>query len=662
MKKEEKTHLASINEILERAKDPHNSNRFKDLTDAVVLMLQDQSFAQLLQKSDKQIQLNTEKDLYSIAFTYLHMFLMQRNYEAAATLLWGPETFTCEPRSVQMVWAGIKDHHLVNILGAASMGKTYSASAWMLLDWILDPDWTLVRVMSTKEEHVKKNLFGDMQRMYQNAVIPLPGKADSESIATETGKRGGMGIFILTIARGDQARGAIKGAKIKPRPKHPLFGSSSRSRLLIDEAQEVPSNAFEEIPNLYSSMEEGDIEHTKIVMAANPKDVFSEYGKNCVPEQGWDDIQTMMADTDTWEGNTGWHCVRLNAMKSENVIHKADIHKRFFTWNGYRMKLKQYSGDPDHPMMWSEVYGMFPPRGNKTAIVQKHWVDRAYGEWIFDGGSVTIAAVDPAFTGDLPTMATGRVGHAVAFRTYNDEVIKLDSPAMRVQIDAVGVLPRGDTQELADSIMDRLKDLGVMPSNFAIDRTGIGQGVHDAIRRQWLTKVQNVVNPRGVADPVSIMGINYSEKATDALICEEDTKAPFQLYDGIRSEIWYATGRFFEYEYLKVGKGCDQETIQELVDRRGGSPAGKGKLLQVESKDVYKARGNKSPDRADAFTMLVQCARISMAIRPQSPDTQPLEEESTIADYADSFSVKFGTPIDLGFNNTLPQGLNINKD
>jgi len=60
--------------------------------------------------------------------------------------------------------------------------------------------------------------------------------------------------------------------------------------------------------------------------------------------------------------------------------------------------------------------------------------------------------------------------------------------------------------------------------------------------------------------------------------------------------------------------------------------------------------------------MLVQCARISMAIRPQSPDTQPLEEESTIADYADSFSVKFGTPIDLGFNNTLPQGLNINKD
>ena len=196
-------HLSSINEILERAKDPHNSNRFKDLTDAVALILEDQSFVELLQKSEKQIQITTEKDLYSVAFAYLQMFLMRRDYESAATLLWGPETFTSEPRSVQMVWHGIKNHHLVNILGAASMGKTYSASAWMLLDWILDPDWTLVRVMSTKEEHVKKNLFGDMQRMYQNAVIPLPGKADSESIATENGKRGGMGIFILTIARGD---------------------------------------------------------------------------------------------------------------------------------------------------------------------------------------------------------------------------------------------------------------------------------------------------------------------------------------------------------------------------------------------------------------------------------------------------------------------------
>lgn len=656
---DQKRSLSEINRILERAKDPHNPNRFKELTDAVFLMLQDPKFIAVIQKSNQNIQLTTEQDLYNVAFTYLHMYLMQRDYESAATLLWGPETFTHEPRSVQMVWKSIQNKALVNILGAASMGKTYSASAWYLLDWLLDPEWTLVRVMSTKEEHVKKNLFGDMQRLYQNAVIPLPGKADSESIATETGKRGGMGIFILTIARGHEARGAIKGAKIKPRPYHPLFGTSSRSRLLIDEAQEVPPNAFEEIPNLYSSVEEGDVEHTKICMAANPKDVFSEYGKNCHPVEGWEDIQQMMAEVDEWESTTGWYCVRLNAMKSENVVQKRDVYKRFFTWNGYKMKLRQYSGDPDHPMMWSEVYGMFPPRGNKTAIIQKHWVDNSFGEWIFDGGVVTVAAVDPAFTGDLPTIATGRIGHAVAYRTSSGDRIDLDEPGNRLQIDAVGVLPRGDTQDLADEIMQRLKELGVRPEYFAIDRTGIGQGVHDNIRRQWYAKVTGAVNARAT-EPAPIMGINYAEKATDVLVCEEDTKTPAELYDGIRSEIWYATGRFFEYQYVKIGAGVDMDTVQELVDRRGGSPSGKGKLLQVESKDSYKARGNKSPDKADAVTMLVQCARIASALTPKSPDTTELPEEPALHENPEIFTLRMGKAIDMGFGVKVPP--EIHKD
>lgn len=660
MTEDQKKRLVEINVILERAKDPHNPVRFQDLTDAIFLVLQDEQFKVLLSHSKKQIQLSTEQDLYSVAQTYLQMLLMQRDYEAAATLLWGSETFTHQPRSVQMVWNGIKHHHLVNILGAASMGKTYSASAWMLLDWVLDPDWTLVRVMSTKEEHVKKNLFGDMQRLYTNSVIPLPGKADSESIATEHGKRGGMGIFILTIARGHEATGAIKGAKIKPRPAHPLFGTSSRSRLLIDEAQEVPPNAFEEIPNLYSSMEEGDTEHTKIVMAANPKDPFSEYGKNCLPEDGWDRYQTIDAEQDTWMSTTGWHCVRLNAMKSENVLQKRDVYKRFFTWNGYRMKLRQYSGDPDHPMMWSEVYGMFPPRGDKTAIIQKHWVDRAYGEWIFDSNVMTVAALDPAFTGDLPAMATGRIGHAVAWRDGKGDRHELKMPGMRLQIDAIGILPRGDTQELADQTMFRLKELNVLPQYFAIDRTGIGQGVHDNIRRQWAQKVVGAQAGRGALEPAGIMGINYAESATDTMVCEEDTKIPKELYDGIRSEVWYATGRFFEYEYIKIGNGVDNETIQELIERRGGSPAGRGKLLQVESKDLYRSRGNKSPDRADAFTMLVQCARISGGIKPRSPDTEPLGPEPVLK--PEGFSLKMGEAVDLGFNYDLPKGFNVDKD
>jgi hypothetical protein len=312
-------------------------------------------------------------------------------------------------------------------------------------------------------------------------------------------------------------------------------------------------------------------------------------------------------------------------------------------------------------MMWSEVYGMFPPRGNKTAIVQKHWLDRSYGEWIFDAATETVAALDPAFTGDLPAMSTGRVGHAVAWRDSHGKRHELETPGMRLQIDAIGILPRGDTQELADETMSRLKDLDVEPEFFAIDRTGVGQGVHDSIRRQWHQKVTGVKATKTV-EAAPIMGINYSESATEFLICEEDTKTPKELYDGIRSEVWYATGRFFEYEYIKLGAGVDTETIQELVDRRGGSPAGRGKLLQVESKDSYKSRGNKSPDRADAFTMLVQCARVAGGIKPKSPDTLSEPEDPPLSSLSNSFSIKMGDALDLGFNNKLPKELANDKD
>jgi hypothetical protein len=106
----------------------------------------------------------------------------------------------------------------------------------------------------------------------------------------------------------------------------------------------------------------------------------------------------------------------------------------------------------------------------------------------------------------------------------------------------------------------------------------------------------------------------------------------------------------------------DTETVQELIERQGGSPAGRGKLLQVESKDAYKGRGNKSPDRADAFTMLVQCARIAGGIKPKSPDTIAMIENPPLHAMKDSFSLRMGDAVDFGFSAKLPKELALDKD
>jgi len=560
------------------------------------------------------------RELYAIAFLFLMHLLYKRDYEAAATVIWGPETFTVKPKFVQLIWNALSKHRLINILGCSSGGKTYSAAARFLLEWVLDVDHTLVRLMSTKEDHCRKNLFADMQRLYMGSAIPLPGKAEADCIATESGKRTGQGIFMIVIPRGPDAGGTIKGSKVKAVPRHPIFGTSSRTFLLIDEAQEVPENAFSEIGNLFSSMEEGDVEHTKIVMAANPKEVLSEYGKRCEPVQGWAEVQTRESSIDEWESTYGWHCVRLNAWKCENVVQNRTVFPRFITANGVRMKIKDVGGDPDHPLIWSEVAGMFPPSGTMSAIIQKHWVDRARREWIFESATQTVAAEDVALSGDLPTLSCGRIGKAVAWRDYEGTRHELPEPRWALQADVVGLLPRtNDSQVLADETMERLQPLGVKPELFGIDRTGVGQGTHDIIRHQWKHKVDS-----SQPSPVTIHGIHWGEKPTLIPICAEDTKTPQQLYSDIIAEMWYATAKFFEYEFIAIGKGVDDFTVSELVNRLGGSPVGKEKKQAVESKDIFKLRNNgKSCDRADAFVQMVQVARTAVKeLRPKAPDTK----------------------------------------
>lgn len=625
------------------------------LIEAVEMMVADPRFLRAIHGTGQNLQAQSVEDLYAIAMAYLRMLLMDRDHESAATLLWDQDTFTYEPESVRMIWGAIKKHRLINALGGSSLGKTYGASAFFLLEWILDPDWTMVRVMSTKEDHVKKNLFGDMQRLYNNSVIPLPGNPDTESIATSVGRKTGMGIFVLTIASGPNAPSAIKGAKVKPRPEHPIFGTSSRTFLIVDEAQEVATKVFDEVSNLFSSFEEGDIEHTKVFMAANPSDEFSRFGMNCTPENGWEGIQVRNSEINEWESEMGWHCVRLNALRSENIVQNKVVFPRFFTPNGYQTKLKQYGMDTDHPLMWSEVYGMFPPMGHMTAIISKQYVEKSYGEWIFDSLTIPIASEDPAFTGDSPTIGAGRVGRAVGWTDYGGERHDLPEPKWVIQVDSIGLLQRGDTQDMADETMDRLKMLRVQPPQFGIDRTGIGQGVHDNIRRQWQVKI-NGLDGRSAAAQVGadILGLHFGEKATEIKICEEDTKTPYELYQGLCSELWYATAKFFEYDCIRIGRGVDIKTIEELVSRRGGRQSQKSKLLKVESKDEYKARGHSSPDRADALTVLVAVARMSIPdLIPKAPKTV-LEQEVPHPFFKDeAWGIKIGDPILLGEAATL---------
>lgn len=607
--------LRSINELLLDFKLNENND---SLVKACAQMATQVDFAAAIKSNpDFSKPLESIDDLKRFAWAYFYHHLALRDYVAAALILWNREVFTPEPHCVQLIWEALTEKSLINVLGAGSMSKTYSPSAFFLLQWLLDPEWTRVQVASNSEDHVKKNLYADMVRLHSEASLVLPGVVDSESISLE--KKRGMGIYVLVIPGGPTSRGKLKGAKMKPRPNHPMFGTSSRLFILLDEAQEIPPNVFDEIPNLFSSMEAGDTEHIKIVMAANPKDEWSRYGQNCKPTGGFQKLGAMQ---ETWESETGWHCVRLNAMLSENVIQRRKVFPRLITYEGVQKIIKsQAGGDDNHPTVWTFIRGMFPPAGQLSAIIKNEHLRRAEGEWIFSSSTVSFGAFDPAFTGDLPAFTTGRVGTAIGWIDNDGSRHNLGDPRVAIQVDAVGILTRGDTQDLADEAMSRCAALRIPPENFAIDKTGPGRGVHDVMRRQWAQKVGPLPNGEATA---GIIGIEYAGSPTETKISEEDTNTPKDIYDRICSELWFAAGKLFEYDCVRLGRGVTAKTIEELGARRGGMKVGTGKKQSVESKPEYRARtGMPSPDCGDATLLMLHAARMTTPnLIPKAKDTK----------------------------------------
>lgn len=628
------------------------------LAKACERMLKDQNFQQYIRNNAAlQRPLNKSSDMMEFAWAYVYSLLYARDYVGASIILWGPKTFTPEPRAAQLMWNALFTKNLINVMGCGSVGKTFTPSAWCLLDWLLDPEWTRIEVASNSQDHVEKNLYADIVRLHTEAVLPLPGQVDSESISID--KKRGMGIFVLVIPGGPKSRGKLKGAKIKNRPTHPLFGDNSRLRILLDEAQEIPANIFDETPNLLSSVD-NSVEHIKIMAAANPKDEWSRYGLNCKPIGGWDAVTD---EQEEWESETGWHVISINAMRTENVMARKTIFPRMITYEGVQKIIRSQAGGNDqHPNVYTYVYGRFPKTGVQTSVINANHLRRAEGEWIFDGPTQIIAGSDPAFSSDLPAMTIGRIGRAVAWSDYQGKRHDLPEPAIKVQADGVFILPHGDTQDVADENMSRCRQLGVRPENFGIDKTGTGRGVHDVMRRQWKDKVGPFADEyEGVAP---ILGVEYAASPTEVKIAEEDTQTPKELYDRIATELWMAGSKLFEYDLIRIGRGIDTKTVEELAARRGGMKVGIGKKQSVEPKDAYKARtGESSPDRADSFLIMLHVARLRFSnLVPKAKDTKTSGEVARQTAPWEGFDTVFGEARMIGLDSDVQELTNMMKD
>ena len=579
--------------------------------------------------------------------------MMRRDLVGAAAILWSQGFFNAEPWAVQKTWRAMDESAYVSVLGAGSVGKSFNTAARYFMEWAADPDWTLVDLVSKNQEKIKK-LFADFVSMHRRACIKLPGAVEAETISTD--KIGRWGIFMNLISAGEQSSSVLKGTHEKSRAKeHPIFGNRTARYVMIDEAQDVNDSVFDDLGNIMLSMrvnkdgECGGRIMRQVTLTANPSLPNSRYGEQNKPAAGWKSIDE--EDVEDWIAKSGARCVRIDALKTENVKEKRVVFENpgLVTYEGTQNQLAMCDGNENHPLWWTYVRGFFPPEGAMSTLIPQRWLAAAEGEWIFENDAVEHCGVDVArLGGDSPAMAFMRVGLAAAWRDYSGHEYKLAEPGWRVQLDSVIRLAQGDTQEVADDIMRRLRDTGVKPENTAVDMTG-SSGVYDLLVHQWKTKGlspsdtnveagvsaewQKWAEPEQlheVAGGAPVIGVNYSRKPSQLKVAAEDSGTPRDLYVNTATELCYALARYFEMGYIRYGKGIGQRTLNEISTRKGGLTQGKGRRLAVESKDAHKRRlpGSASPDELDAVTLALFSVRLGTPdLQPKSKGTQIQEEK-----------------------------------
>jgi len=270
--------------------------------------------------------------------SYVQSLLDADQFEAAATILWGPQVYDWRPMSSQNTWRCLFDQDKLLIQGAGAMGKTFGAAAWFLLDWMRDPHYTCIKVVSLTAEHAQRNVFAAIKKFYTTALV-RPEFEGSETLvkSIQANSDNKNGIHLVAVPRGDSGTGTLRGFHPSPRAgkPHPKWGRMSRTHVVLDEAEEVPAGVWEGLQNILSAADtEGAKGRIKIFAASNPKDRTSEFGKRCEPTSGWGSIDC--EDDLEWKSRDGWHILRLDAARCENVIEKKIVFPGLQTHEGYQ--------------------------------------------------------------------------------------------------------------------------------------------------------------------------------------------------------------------------------------------------------------------------------------------------------------------------------------
>jgi hypothetical protein len=525
----------------------------------------------------------------------LKRLLDTERYALAGMLLWGEALFNAKPKAVQQLLKFVRENQNFICLGAAAVGKTYTLICYLLLDWLRDPEHTEIKVISTTSGHAKSQSFSTLQRLYRSSIIPLPGISMDGFVGLDPKNRHSA-ITLVAIPQGQDGKGVLQGYHPQPRKTpHPVFGSVSRVRALLDEAEEIPSGVWEGVANLLASGWGPEV--VKIACATNPRDVTSKLAQLAEPVKGWTTLD--MEKDVSWTSSERWSVLRLDGATSENVMERKLVFPGFLTWEGFQSYALELGGQSPRYLTFGRA--MYPLAALQNTLIPYSLLEAVIGQYIFDQRTMGCSGIDLAFEGgDRVVLFVGRYGRAIGFQPLNGQPALWKKPRYCVQADQYYELPKEKTLALASSIETRLTQLKIHPEWTTCDRTGVGTGTHDALCEQW--------NP-------SVRGVMWGAEASSLKILADDHDYAIEVYDGVSTEMYARVRKFLEFGFLAFSPQIQTaQLFKELSGRRyqpsPKGPSGKPRI-RLEPKKEFKRRLGWSPDIADALVMMIHGAALN---------------------------------------------------
>jgi len=246
------------------------------------------------------------------------------------------------------------EHNFLAVAGCSSSSKSFGGAIIAIVNFIADPENTLVLVTSTSIGAAKRRIWKSVMQLWNK----LPDKYK------RLGKiKPSLNMIHYQPQDGSVAHDAASICLVAAEQKQEasavqkLVGlKNERVILIADELCELSPAVLHASDNLISNP------WFQMIAMSNPKDREDPFGLMCEPVEGWATLDESMMEWDTKYGKA----IRFDVLQSPNYLEQEVIYKYMLTYEKIE-KFRQQHGE-NSSRFYRFYRGFFPVQGTEDTI------------------------------------------------------------------------------------------------------------------------------------------------------------------------------------------------------------------------------------------------------------------------------------------------------